>query len=201
MTTQQYDNRIKDRTGEKYNKLTFIKPSNRRTLSGHALWQCLCECGSLTDKIPAEVINGKVKSCGCEQGSGAVYRRKYSPLISTARVVFSRYRSFDKRTFGSNETCIDFDVFFAISQQDCFYCGASPSMTYNVAISRQKRARVSDEQREQGYFTYNGLDRIDSSMGHVSNNVVACCAKCNRMKMDDDMEDFISHAKRIASHR
>jgi hypothetical protein len=49
-------------------------------------------------------------------------------------------------------------------------------------------------------FRYNGIDRVDSSMGYVAGNVVPCCSTCNRMKLDHSYDDFIAHIKKIVAH-
>lgn len=55
----------KDITGEKYGKLTAIRPVERRTKSGGIIWLFECECGN-TKEIPANSVrSGLVKSCGC----------------------------------------------------------------------------------------------------------------------------------------
>ena len=41
------------------------------------------------------------------------------------------------------------------------------------------------------------LDRINSHYGYTKKNVVACCAKCNKMKSDLTMEQFFKHIERI----
>lgn len=46
--------------GEKYNKLTILKPSNK---SGYSV--CACECGNVKDVQNYEITSGGTKSCGC----------------------------------------------------------------------------------------------------------------------------------------
>ncbi len=43
------------------------------------------------------------------------------------------------------------------------------------------------------------LDRVESSIGYITSNVVPCCTWCNRMKLANDKEDFIAKCKAIAS--
>jgi len=45
-----------------------------------------------------------------------------------------------------------------------------------------------------------GIDRIDSSKGYLMNNVVPCCAICNRMKSDLEKNDFLNHIHKIYLH-
>jgi hypothetical protein len=42
-----------------------------------------------------------------------------------------------------------------------------------------------------------GIDRVDNTKGYEMGNLVACCGACNRMKMADTKEDFISRCRRI----
>ena len=44
-----------------------------------------------------------------------------------------------------------------------------------------------------------GLDRIDSSKGYVLANVVPCCERCNKAKLDDEREAFLLWCNQIAS--
>ena len=72
------------------------------------------------------------------------------------------------------------DDFIKMTSQPCIYCGGY-SDTYN------------------GEW-FNGIDRIDSSLGYSYNNCVTCCATCNRMKMDLDVDDWIGKMKQIIGY-
>lgn len=43
----------------------------------------------------------------------------------------------------------------------------------------------------------NGIDRIDSMKGYEEENVVPCCAICNRMKNNYSLDFFKAHIKKI----
>lgn len=51
--------------------------------------------------------------------------------------------------------------------QNCFYCEKVPS--------RIKKSREST-------FTFNGIDRVDNSVGYIMENCVTCCRECNTKK-------------------
>lgn len=54
-----------DRTGEKYNSLTIIKMSDKKTKNGSYYWWCQCDCGSQLKEIDySNLKNGNVKTCG-----------------------------------------------------------------------------------------------------------------------------------------
>lgn len=42
-----------------------------------------------------------------------------------------------------------------------------------------------------------GIDRIDSSGAYERCNVVPCCVRCNWMKRELSVEDFLAHCKKI----
>lgn len=42
-----------------------------------------------------------------------------------------------------------------------------------------------------------GIDRVDNSKGYDMDNLVSCCAWCNKMKLTYTKEEFINHCKEI----
>lgn len=72
------------------------------------------------------------------------------------------------------------DEFIEISKQPCVYCGEY-SDTYNGE-------------------PFSGVDRVDSNLGYSIDNCVPCCATCNRMKLDLDVNDWIGKMKQIINH-
>ena len=58
--------RTQDLTGRQFGKLTVIcKTSERR--NGFVIWQCRCECGSITSVTTNNLTGGTVRSCGCSR--------------------------------------------------------------------------------------------------------------------------------------
>src|ERR1700734_2751344 len=109
----------KDFTNRKYNRLTFVRLSDRRTKDNRLLWEVLCDCGTTTLVDSYSVSSGHTKSCGCLVSETApknskLGKRKYDPITTSARRVWttSTYR----------QDC-EFEVFLEMSQKDCHYCG------------------------------------------------------------------------------
>ena len=48
-----------------------------------------------------------------------------------------------------------------------------------------------------GSYTYNGIDRLDNSLGYTLDNVVASCWDCNRAKQDLTVGDFLIWVLRV----
>lgn len=82
---------------------------------------------------------------------------------------------------------IEFDKFIILCEMPCFYCGKEKSNT-----SKPHKSKAS--------WSYNGLDRQDSNIGYIDENVVPCCKLCNRMKMTLSYDEFIDHVFSIRDH-
>ena len=59
-----------DITGQKFNMLTAIEKTDKRTSSGLVIWKFQCDCGNVVEKPAAFVKNGNTKSCGCLKSTG-----------------------------------------------------------------------------------------------------------------------------------
>ena len=55
-----------DLTGLKFGKLAVLKCTGKKAGSNY-IWECLCECGRIHEVAGAELVCGKIKSCGCQQ--------------------------------------------------------------------------------------------------------------------------------------
>ena len=58
--------RIKDLTGQRFGRLTAIRPTEERCCN-HVVWLCQCECGNTTLVAASNLTSGAVRSCGCFQ--------------------------------------------------------------------------------------------------------------------------------------
>lgn len=78
--------------------------------------------------------------------------------------------------------------FISISTKNCHYCNSEPTRTRG---HREWSAEVFS----------NGLDRVDSSMGYLINNIVPCCKYCNFAKLDRSEMEFLEWAKRLMDYQ
>ena len=194
---ERADNQLYKLLNVKFGRLTILEVLNEYTPSKKRLIKCQCDCGNFITAILENIKNGHTKSCGCLRkelmrenvkiATAAQIKsgRIKEPRIGTAlRVFTNRYKDGD----------LTFDDFYILSQQNCFYCGSEPNNVYN---NYKIGAFYSEERIKTGTFIYNGLDRIDSSIGHTKLNVVPCCKICNSMKMDMKSDDFLNQIKLI----
>lgn len=92
-----------------------------------------------------------------------------------------RYKSYQNNARNKNRNFdLSEDDFVEMTRQPCIYCGEY-SDTYNGEL-------------------FNGIDRINSNLGYSIDNCVPCCATCNRMKMDLDVNDWVGKMKQIIYH-
>jgi 5-methylcytosine-specific restriction endonuclease McrA len=179
------------KVGDKVNRLTMLEHIGSN-------WKCQCECGSILLVETNKINSNAVKSCGClvsEVSRQLVYtihenNRKYEPCIRSARRIWEGYRRPDSE-------CMDFDSFYPITQQSCYYCGQLPSKRFNYFLSSAHSP--SQKSIDEGWFIYNGLDRIDSSIGHTVENCVPCCWTCNNAKNTMTPTQFLEQALVIKS--
>lgn len=151
-------------------------------------WQCDCDCGS-TAFVRTNILNSGVqtqcKKCAIKNTA------KNNTLPDNKSVVNRAYKHYRYQAIKRNLPFeLTLEEFITIIKSDCNYCGEPP--------------RVNDGEiryMRNGLFLRNGIDRINSTIGYVSNNVVPCCNICNWMKSDLSIDDFITHIDKIQYHR
>lgn len=89
----------------------------------------------------------------------------------------------------NNRNCggevISFDTYCNLTHSKCKYCGEEHSNC------------VKDKKHNDIYYAYNGIDRVDSSVGYTLENCVPCCKTCNCAKLCMSEQDFYSWVKRV----
>ena len=144
-------------------------------------WLVRCVCGKKRQLETNRVL--RQKSCGCKTPELIAARnRKYAHPAQT-EVYLGYKRDAKKRGF---RWALSREFFLGLTQRNCHYCGVVPS---------RKRAHSGE------VFTYNGVDRVNSSKGYIKQNVVPCCSICNRAKSDSSVEVFLAWARRIVAYQ
>lgn len=124
----------------------------------------------------------KRKSCTkCK----ATLKRKSSQEISWKNA----YAQLKARGKARNkEVDMTFEQFVEMSKSNCYYCNAEPTES------------PGPREWSEPIFS-NGLDRVDTSVGYLYDNVVACCKWCNVAKLDRSVEEFYSWVTKLAKHQ
>jgi len=167
------------RIGDKLGHLTVIseiKQKGKRTKL-----VCVCSCGE-TRTICNTKAN-RVVSCGCKNQKPAKKKKPIEEIIATT--VYGQYKD------NAKNKNIDFNLtkdqcskmFFS----DCHYCGSPP-------------ARLFKKWREEERGMYNGIDRKDNQLGYTEKNTVPCCTKCNYIKNNMHIDEFLSWVRSVYEH-
>lgn len=125
----------------------------------------ICDCG--TKKIVRQgcLKNGKVISCGCFHSEQLSLRQFKGENISAFNKVKATYKTsakLRKLKFNLND-----EDFKNLLTNNCFYCNQIPYMIVTTY---------------SGSIKYNGIDRLDNSIGYEIENCVSCCKPCNIAK-------------------
>ena len=161
-----------DETGNTYGRLTALEYQGCND-HRHAMWKCQCACGNTAIVQGRDLRKGTTRSCGCLRS------------LPAGEAAFNQlYLNYHYRPRKLN---LDKEQFRAIVISDCHYCGTAP---------QQRFGRPA----HNGYFYYNGVDRVDSSKGYDVDNVVPCCGRCNVAKNNMPLNDFLGWLERAYKH-
>jgi hypothetical protein len=165
----------KDYSGLKIDYLTFI---NKIENSKKTKWLLICECGKECIKRPDHLFDKRgFKSCGCSINKFKIKKNLKHLAINK---IFNSYKNgAKKRNLLIEITIKDFEE---IIKKNCHYCGITPS----------GKIKINNE-----FFLYNGVDRKNSSLGYLKENIVPCCFVCNRGKSNMNYEEFIKYLNRV----
>ena len=115
--------------------------------------------------------NKHTQSCGCLQKEIS----SLPPGEAAFNVLIRDY----KRPAKNRDLVFDLskEQIRELIKQNCHYCNCKPKKIKRVGPS---------------VLVYNGIDRVDSNIGYVKENVVPCCWVCNRAKYTMSYDEFIS---------
>ncbi len=174
--------------GDKIGNFTFLKTEWHN--GKNKIWVMQCECGKEKTFWKKSAIT-KQKTCGCGIDKAGLTKEQ-------RRTINGRLSSYKQ---GAKQRQLEWDLsyekFVEITSQSCFYCNAEPVRIncFENAPSLQKDSPNADWTKYTTYF--NGIDRLNNSLGYVENNVVPCCTYCNRAKSDLSFNDFKNHIETI----
>ena len=172
---------VEVKVGDVYTRLTVIEePFSKRDASGTCkrFVKCQCSCGTIKVVSLSSLRMKSTKSCGCLNIDRASRKR----LSDSDRVKNSLIQEYNNSAY-QRGLLYDLSETFLFSsiKMNCHYCGKHPSKPH----------------RKCETFLYNGLDRVDNSIGYIESNVVPCCYICNKMKGELSVEVFLEHINNI----
>lgn len=183
-----------DLSGKTFGLLTVIRKShiiNEGTRSAKTYWLCQCSCGKTHTVNGRSLRDGSSRSCGCYFMN---YRKVEDPKMVSAYAVYNHPRQYGKSiVMKYSEADISFEKFLELSQKPCHYCGSPP-------FNRVNKIPKGRKNYDDYWFTYNGLDRIDSSKKHTIDNCVPCCFVCNTAKGNMTVSNFLQWVEKVYNH-
>lgn len=92
-------NKKLDLTNQKFNLLTPLEPTDKRTHDGHSVVQkCKCDCGNICYVGATYIKNGNIKSCGCLHSKG---EQKITSLLLNNNIKYEKEKIFKDCIFES----------------------------------------------------------------------------------------------------
>lgn len=172
--------------GFKFHQLTVLEATEERKRN-NVVWKCLCDCGQICFHITANLISGRIQSCGCLKGN----KLQTQPGEYGFNKLYKHYQeNAENRGYSFS---LSKEEFGRLTKLNCWYCGCEPR-----SISCPRTPTSSTKAIENCKYIYNGLDRVDNLLGYTIDNVVTCCENCNRAKRMMTQSEFILLANNIA---
>ena len=164
---------------KRFNRLIVISFSHKK--ESRYYWNCLCDCGGSTITSTHNLLKGLSQSCGCLQ------KEKVNKGFSFAarNQVYKSYKAGAKKR--SLEFNLTFEQCMEITSRSCYYCGQEPLNDSQVKFCN-------------GNYLYNGLDRVDNTLGYTLENCVPCCKQCNFSKRNLTKNEFQLWLNRIVTN-
>lgn len=127
--------------------------------SKYKICLCKCDCGTIKEVIYSN-LNKNTFSCGClnkdnNRINGIKRLEKTSIEERQLKYIYAQYKShakYNNRYFDLTKEELKELVF-----NNCYYCG-------------EELSNLVKESKYGGPFYYNGIDRLDSSKGYISEN-------------------------------
>jgi 5-methylcytosine-specific restriction endonuclease McrA len=171
--------------GEKFGKWTVLDFNKIKKK-----YKIQCDCGNIR-YYAKHAFDGTGKKT--IEGCFDCIQKKSRPHVqlpndlSIKRKIYDNYkRAAKKRNY---EFSLDEETFFNLIFKDCFYCGSGLSMT----VYERRFAKRSVD--------YNGIDRVDNTIGYTKDNCVSCCKICNNAKSTLSIDEFDNWIKKLYNFR
>jgi len=181
-TRRLLDVELIDISGQQFGLWRVIRRSAIRGSKGRLLWDCLCLCGK------TKAVEGTSLRRGSSSGCLMCRTPRLPAGVANIRRVLQTYQKVAKNR--GYEWALTDEHAQKLFASPCMYCGSGPS-----------NARRDCRKPNDPPYRYNGIDRVENSIGYTEANCVSCCDVCNRMKRDLTVSEFYDHIDRILSRR
>lgn len=149
----------------------------------------LCHCGKEFTCRFSELVNGRIKSCGCKSKCyGWKDRKKQHGDDYPYYIVHSRcHKTARAREIPFEITICDIKNVYQNQSGKCYYSGQSLALPNSFVEMGSSEIEIS-------------VDRIDSNVGYVCTNIVLTTGTINYMKVTLPQEKFINYCSLVAQN-
>ena len=181
--------------GKRFNRLTVISETPKRTKARTKIFLCKCDCGNFKE-IAREKLRHGTKSCGClkyeniKNRSGTNHQ-SWQGYEEISKSFFTRIKlSAEKRNYSFNLKIEDLWDLFLVQDKKCALSGRK--------LQFPKKIRDTDKDSD---YNIPSLDRINNSKGYEIDNIQWLCFRVNYMKHVLDEQVFLSYIADIYSFK
>jgi hypothetical protein len=185
---------MKDLTGQEFGYWAVMRYVPPPSIGKKGNWLCHCICGKEQLVRGESLRKGLSRSCGCKSIEFLSKARSKPNNHRIRNEIYRNYRRAAKRRGYSFE--LSFDEFSILISQNCHYCNEPPETLWHDEF-----ASKASEFYSVGDFYYNGVDRVDNTMGYITGNCVTACSPCNRAKSTMTLEQWLRWVKRLYEHQ
>jgi hypothetical protein len=166
-----------------------VKKRVANSRNGKSLFECVCDCGNVKHVFGCHLKSGSSKSCGCNLAKG----NKHKQWRGHGDISGNFWDNIRRGSDGSKGRCpIDFSI--------------TIEYIWNLFLKQNKKCALSglpifiNFARKTGGPHNASLDRIDSSLGYIPNNVQWLHKDVNMMKRNYDQNYFLDLCLQISEH-
>lgn len=132
--------RAKDLTGKSFGDLVALFPI-RIEENKRLYWLCFCSCGKIKAVLPANLISGKIKSCGCLRSkvtSQHITDINYTRKINLINQTFGFLKVLEEDKEKTIEKSLNNKYTRHYWKCKCLLCGEVESVRADSLVSKQK---------------------------------------------------------------
>jgi len=173
---------FKDFIGKRFERLIVIEDAGM--INHQHYFKCRCDCGTVTLVRGTYLKNKRygTRSCGCLIKD--MHKKGYGEATLNELIAGYKYQARKRgRPFELSR-----DDLLSLFNGNCYYCGDPPHTVWHSRYNN-------------GDFVYNGIDRLDSSLGYIHGNVVSCCKDCNFQKGIQRSDLLLDWIKKVYEYR
>lgn len=166
---------------------TSLKYKNRSVNQSEI--DVVCDCGKTATRYAGQLTSGVSWRCrGCSSKT-RVNQTKVSGKTYVTKAAYGSYvKCAVRRDYSFDLSIEEFESFIF---SNCGYCGATPK---NQIKDRRMYAD------ETPLPKYNGIDRMNNSIGYTLDNSITCCRWCNEAKKAKSIEEFDTWMKGLSEN-